>query len=915
MNKTDIKLNKYKHSLSVNVENKIDVDLDSSQKLFPTASMQSTIDKYEQYVKENDESDIYRLIFTINPVCSNVLFNHITEVIKGEGSNYCSLAKSYNDIKTTTFAKYKYKYDKSNILKCEFTTRDTSLSHPNMCYYGSSTYPYPEKYRYEHRCGIDIFNNHLLRKKEFVLINKTNSDTEKTSNRWFNTLFDSLRDPYGDNEKGVVEVTKKANNNTDVHVYNMDNIYSFNESITKNLKEVDGWFGFINQSQLKVSNLKDESSNDICINKIINNKKECDFIDLYPDRTLYSFVPKWNKFRNRVENNWDYCITYPYKNNYDCDLIHHKLNNSNQYVDGFVGSTDEVIEFENETAYTLNLEGKNLLIKTNIKHNLKPGNKVLIDIVYTVTPSMNEFILHCYAPVMVTSVGNGGYDSDYYFSIAFNDINSQMLQILSNTNIIGYHFRIRRLVNDKPCKYYMRVFKKLPCFENTQYYIKDKITDADINDALVNNGFNTTLNKLAFAKNAYGDDISQILFNDDIVTTGLYDNLGRELSMLYLTIVKRNKGHKEWYEDGMYNTDDIEYSHCFGEVTSGFDLPVYSNLNNVHRLHNIPTGSYELDIFPKSDISIEKDITIDGVVTNNNTRNYEFIGDIVELDEDNLIETVLEKIQHRFNTEQREIVNDEYSALTIDRIASDDYTGGFKGDTDINAMHCEISGVTKYYRANLSPEGYYYQPHYPIQLREYDTTINEGYHTPVQIKTIVSVVGDTYSVITEDNYYFNINDTIYLFNKKTKEKHLGVIVSVGGVNFTSLKIKISSIQGSNLYNFNIFKPNILKPTTAYELNDGTGRYIWKDFVSVADIKTTSELYNIPFTNGAHYIHKNINFYLKRQDPYGDYGLAPGLDNYGGEKCITALYGDLEIIGTEKDVTYGDYFEEGDNNIC
>ena len=41
------------------------------------------------------------------------------------------------------------------------------------------------------------------------------------------------------------------------------------------------------------------------------NRNACEFIDLYPDRTLFSFLPKYNKYRKRAEKNWDYCITYP----------------------------------------------------------------------------------------------------------------------------------------------------------------------------------------------------------------------------------------------------------------------------------------------------------------------------------------------------------------------------------------------------------------------------------------------------------------------------------------------------------------------------------------------------------------------------------------------------------------------------
>jgi hypothetical protein len=34
-----------------------------------------------------------------------------------------------------------------------------------------------------------------------------------------------------------------------------------------------------------------------------------------------------------------------------------------------------------------------------------------------------------------------------------------------------------------------------------------------------------------------------------------------------------------------------------------------------------------------------------------------------------------------------------------------------------------------------------------------------------------------------------------------------------------------------------------------------------------------ELYDTTFTNGRFYIEKNVNFFLKRQDPTGKYGLS------------------------------------------
>ena len=72
----------------------------------------------------------------------------------------------------------------------------------------------------------------------------------------------------------------------------------------------------------------------------------------------------------------------------------------------------------------------------------------------------------------------------------------------------------------------------------------------------------------------------------------------------------------------------------------------------------------------------------------------------------------------------------------------------------------------------------------------------------------------------------------------------------------------------------------------------------------------SEIYDSTFTNGAHYLHKQINFYLKRQDPDGTYGLRATKDNFGQYG-----YAELEIEGNTKDISDGDYFEPGENNIC
>lgn len=48
------------------------------------------------------------------------------------------------------------------------------------------------------------------------------------------------------------------------------------------------------------------------VNKIMNNNKACEIYNMYPDISLFSFIPKYNSFQRRKESNWDYCLTYPY---------------------------------------------------------------------------------------------------------------------------------------------------------------------------------------------------------------------------------------------------------------------------------------------------------------------------------------------------------------------------------------------------------------------------------------------------------------------------------------------------------------------------------------------------------------------------------------------------------------------------
>jgi hypothetical protein len=51
------------------------------------------------------------------------------------------------------------------------------------------------------------------------------------------------------------------------------------------------------------------------------------------------------------------------------------------------------------------------------------------------------------------------------------------------------------------------------------------------------------------------------------------------------------------------------------------------------------------------------------------------------------------------------------------------------------------------------------------------------------------------------------------------------------------------------------------------------KFSWKMLIDPSKLSKNDDLFDTTFTNGRFYIHKNVNFFLKRQDPDGKYGLS------------------------------------------
>lgn len=879
--------------MAVNEDVNVGVDLSIPTKKLINTNDTLLVDLDQVYLDELDSSNKYRAIFTIKPVCSNVLYNALTEVVSNEGAPECFLLGD-NGVSLDALSTEK-------VTRIQ-AIRDTEYSHPKL---GNLSY-HP---------GIDIFNNHILRNNAFTNVNPRGERAETSEKVYtladdestfieketvdpFNTIRDFKRDFNGGqviSKFPTSGLTYLQTYTLPKHLYEERTIDSFEKTINEKVFEDNGWIGFYNRANLRTFFQKttDGETEEILINKVINSAGVGDFIDLFPDRTRFSFVPHINtKQHNRKELNWHCFLTYPYKNDETHPIVYGKDD---------LGNGINGLPFKVLMTYTTDSDKERVLLASTMsRHNLNADSNIRL---YWPDGTTQDVLVRGFGDL------SGNY-KDYYFSIDAEDLTTNLTE-----------GRFSRLVFNVPCKYYLRKFRRIPNFKtigNSESSLQQihKYSESQYE-------FNHDIDKLAFASTIYGDDVAQIVFTDDINLDGLTDNLGMPIKDIYLTIVKANKGHEDWYSlfagsNERRNPQDIEWSACFGEVSSGLDLPIdlwfneeedryediFTQDYNVRRLHNIDFNELESQFAPKSDridpLCFDKAPNIwlvDGnqyrvpyAIENNITfENEDYYGDLVEFSPIQIEETILHDVCHRFNTLQREYISSGFTNIITDEIYQDDYEGGSAsqgGDTQsqfrcveeiYNSYTKKNNGqMTKYtIPGNLFPEGYYYKAHYRIRIAETNDLIAQSSDTQIPLDNLVIIDGG-YLTFETTMSLTNLADVVVQENKYPYNNvYNGTVISIDMLTGDTREVTIKLTDDISLdpeKNYIVFLKTKSIPSYAIRYPDNSGRYIWKTLRKNSDLAIDEEIGSRPFTNGAHYIYQNIDFFLRRQDPEGDYGL-------------------------------------------
>ena len=505
-----------------------------------------------------------------------------------------------------------------------------------------------------------------------------------------------------------------------------------------------------------------------------------------------------------------------------------------------------------------------------------------------------------------------GSDTTKYYII-----NNKYVNLDDKAQNISY----KKVVNGVECDYYVRVFEKVPNFKNASAVTSSEYDIYKNDSELIHEyqdkkyDFESHVSRLAFAKNIYGDDVGEIVFTDDIDISNLIDNLGRPISTLYIMFFKSNKGYKEWYgfhpQDDKknidINSDNVTYSHCFGMLTCGYETSdesiCNSDIDSIYTINNIGESSQGISISKlnkgRDDYYYDTEIAYDV--------DKKFYGDICCYDGYNIVEESIQPIMHRFNTAQRESNNslskEYYQKFNYDNIIYDDY--------DINQNFTIKTSVVD--NVNQKKEGYYYKPFYPIEIKTFGSlnSVSPDFLKIIGIKKYDGENGRYYSISTLSYHYLSPGDKSMIYDTEQDKYYTLVTIENNESNYKKFYFVAYDEKGtekvdldiSDYSKFKLFKIDNLEVSShASLLKDGTCRFVWRDLYnngfSPTSAKSTEEY---PFTNGAFYINKRIDIYVRRQDPYGVYGLydGAGIDaDISGDDSYTEVVSDNNYVKSD-----------------
>ena len=220
----------------------------------------------------------------------------------------------------------------------------------------------------------------------------------------------------------------------------------------------------------------------------------------------------------------------------------------------------------------------------------------------------------------------------------------------------------------------------------------------------------------------------------------------------------------------------------------------------------------------------------------------------------------------------------------------------------------ETSEGNKYFPGNIAPEGYFYSPFHAVTLKELDDEVQS-----INVKRI-NFKPETASAITQEVTFYDpdtkkeedknmtfitiqapvtydiiVGQPFCIYDILEDETYRGCLDKVSGTNITIATMlefdnekldglcgRVEGSSGKSRFIISVMEENA--PDYA-EFIPSAQKLVWRGPKKMSELTSDSPIYNMPFTNGRLYIHKNLNVFVRRQDPYNDYKLfRPAINN-------------------------------------
>ena len=198
---------------------------------------------------------------------------------------------------------------------------------------------------------------------------------------------------------------------------------------------------------------------------------------------------------------------------------------------------------------------------------------------------------------------------------------------------------------------------------------------------------------------------------------------------------------------------------------------------------------------------------------------------------------------------------------------------------------------------NIAPEGYFYSPFYEITLKELEEEIQSVAVKRINFKSVDAVCEETKVTSYNPNTASEEEKNLYLIrvkspvpyniimhqpfvvydidNDETKRGYLYAMNNSELVIATEYTIDKEDLKKGR-YIISLIEDNA--PEYA-EFLPSSQKLVWRGPKKMSELSSDSPIYNMPFTNGRMYIHKNLDIFVRRQDPNNDFSLfRPSINN-------------------------------------